>query len=483
MKNILLINKNIRNNLLILILLTSNAYAKVGKPSSKYDGAYTFSDYCRGGKGQNAYDGSQFIIRDGKVTNDRGGAGRWTIDEEKSRVDEKGNIYIKGERRGNKSIITGNLDNKETKYSVKSLKKKVGGKTQYYGDKNFGNLKMKRTYDPKYGPTPCVINLKRVGDAPKKLAVKKDERKVTEITVVSKNTNDDITLLNDEGKNQKVRVELRNLESVSNGLIIVVPSSTPNMDDELYYEKKVSKYGYATAIVYGAEPRYQKKFTGSYTSSMILYDAIATINEVSKQYTKPKEVFLIGSSTGSLAIFKAGWQDLRNKYPSLNLITKGFMINAACPDVSEVKYSNKIKMYAINGQQDESTPSWVCKNLKESSKNPNLHLLTYAGGHHFESQMYPPSKFDAESMHALPTCSLNYKSNLHQIIKRRDGSKEWNGEEKGYKKDQKKWFGKNCIGKGTLQGYAEYGAKQFWTDVKSIIVDKKEANSLKGYTQ
>ena len=30
---------------------------------------------------------------------------------------------------------------------------------------------------------------------------------------------------------------------------------------------------------------------------MILYDAVATIDEVSKQFTKPKEVILIGSST------------------------------------------------------------------------------------------------------------------------------------------------------------------------------------------
>ena len=282
---------------------------------------------------------------------------------------------------------------------------------------------------------------------------------------------------------EKIRVELRNLESISNGIIIVVPSSTPNMDDEIYYEKQVSKHGYATAIVYGAEPRYQKKFTGSYTSSMILYDAIATIDEVTKQYGKTKEVILIGSSTGSLAIFKAGWQDFRDKYPSMNLITMGFMINAACPDISEVNYSNKIKMFAINGKQDESTPPWVCKNLKDSSNNPNLYLLTYSGGHHFESRMYPPSRYDTESAHALPTCSLNYKSNLHQIIKRRDGSKEWNGEKQGYKKDQKKWFGENCIDKGTLQGYEEYGANQFWSDVKSIIVDKKDAKSLKGYTQ
>ena len=475
--------KNIKNNFIILIsLFLISPVLAVGKPSSKYDGAYTFSDYCRGSKNSNAYDGSQFIIKDGMVTNDRGGAGRWTLDEKKSRVDDKGKIYIKGERRGNKSIITGNLNDDEKKHSVYQFKRKVGGKSQYYGDKKYGNLKMKRKYKGDSDYVPCVINLKRIGDVPKKV-VSKDDRKVTEITITSKNTNDDLTLLNDQGKDEKIRVELRNLDSISNGLIIVVPSSTPNMDDEIYYEKQVSKYGYATAIVYGAEPRYQKKFTGSYTSSMILYDAIATIEKVTKLYGKTKEVILIGSSTGSLAIFKAGWQDLRDKYPSMNLITKGFMINAACPDISEVNFSDKIKMFAINGQQDESTPPWVCKNLKDSSKNPNLYLLTYSGGHHFESRMYPPSRYDTESAHALPTCSLNYKSNLHQVIKRRDGSKEWNGENQGYKKDQKKWFGENCIDKGTLQGYEEYGAKQFWTDVKSIIVDKKDAKSLKGYTE
>ena len=481
LETMLKILKSIKNSLLILILFSSTALA-VGKPSSKYDGAYTYSDYCRGSKNSNAYDGSQFIIRDGIVTNDKGGAGRWTIDEKKSKVDENGNIYIKGTRKGNPTVVKGNLNDDEKKYSVYQFKKKVGGKSKYYGDKKYGNLKSKRKHSGDSEYTPCIFNLKRIGDVPKKV-VSKDDRKVTEITIVSKNTNDDITLLNNEGKNQKVRVELRNLESISNGLIIVVPSSTPNMDDELYYEKQVSKHGYATAIVYGAEPRYQKKFTGSYTSSMILYDALSTIDEVSKKFGKPKEVILIGSSTGSLAIFKAGWQDLRDKYPSMNLITKGFMINAACPDVSEVKYSNKIQMYAINGQQDESTPPWVCKNLKDSSNNLNLHLLTYSGGHHFESRMYPPSKYDVESMHALPTCSLNYTSNLHQIIKRRDGTKEWNGEKQGYKQDQKKWFGKNCINKGTLQGYEEYGAKQFWDDVKSVLVNKKEAKSLKGYTE
>ena len=93
-------------HLLILILLTSNAYAKVGKPSPKYDGVYTYTDFCSGDS-QGAYDGSQFIIKDGMVTNDRGGAGRWEINLKKSKIDEKGNVYILGKRKGLKSIIKG----------------------------------------------------------------------------------------------------------------------------------------------------------------------------------------------------------------------------------------------------------------------------------------------------------------------------------------------------------------------------------------
>ena len=77
--------KSIKNSLLILILLTPNAYAKVGKPSPKYDGAYTYTDFCSGDS-QGAYDGSQFIIKDGMVTNDQGGAGRWEINLKKSKV-------------------------------------------------------------------------------------------------------------------------------------------------------------------------------------------------------------------------------------------------------------------------------------------------------------------------------------------------------------------------------------------------------------
>ena len=46
--------------------------------SSKYDGAYTYTHFCKG-EDSSKYDGSQFIINEGILSNDRGGAGRWII--------------------------------------------------------------------------------------------------------------------------------------------------------------------------------------------------------------------------------------------------------------------------------------------------------------------------------------------------------------------------------------------------------------------
>ena len=94
------------------------------------------------------------------------------------------------------------------------------------------------------------------------------------------------------------------------------------MDDEMLYENQASLAGYTTAVVYGADPRFGKKFKTSYTSSMILYDAISFIDTFIKNYSKPKEIILIASSTGSLAIIKAGWQEYIDFYPNLNLVSK-----------------------------------------------------------------------------------------------------------------------------------------------------------------
>ena len=153
--------------------------------------------------------------------------------------------------------------------------------------------------------------------------------------IESKNTIEEIALLKSEGTKIDVKAQVRNIDKIENGIIIVVPSSTPNMSDELIYEEKIKDLNYASAIIYGADPRFSSKFSINYTSSMIMYDVIAFLNELEKKYAKPKDIILMGSSTGSLAIFKAGWQKYRDTFSVMENISKVFMINAACPDTFE----------------------------------------------------------------------------------------------------------------------------------------------------
>ena len=58
--------------------------------SSKYDGAYTYTHFCKG-EDSSKYDGSQFIINEGILSNDRGGAGRWII-KKRFKVSSDGKI-------------------------------------------------------------------------------------------------------------------------------------------------------------------------------------------------------------------------------------------------------------------------------------------------------------------------------------------------------------------------------------------------------
>ena len=451
-------------SLIINSAFAANFFNPPGEPSGSFDGEYTFSHICYGKSGPEGdkYDGSSFIIKNGIVTNNKAGAGRYVLKDE-SRIDKNGKIIIKGTRKDSNFSILGkfseNFKNKEI-----ILKGKMNGKKW--------QLSKGRT---------CKITFKRTGDVKKRVKLE-NKVKFLEIEFSSKNTNDEIQLLNDEGESLKIKAKIRNIKNLNKGIIIVVPSSNANMDDEEIYEYKVSDFGLATAIIYGADPRYSSKFSGSYTSSMIMYDVIALIKDLQENYKDPKEVILMGSSTGSLAIFKAAWSDYLDKYPSISKISKVFMINAACPDTFDATLRGDIEIFAINGKEDDSTPGWVCKNLKVSKNYKNIHLLQYEGAHHFESNYYPPTKFIKNGMHALPTCSINYKTNLYSVVKVRNSSTFYDTETGGFGKDQKNWFGKNCVKKGNYQGYEKKGADNFWTDVKSVILNDTKPEELIGFT-
>ena len=456
--------------LAIFIFISNSSHAgiffnKPKEPSDAFDGVFTFSHVCFNKKtGEqwpgNWFDGSRFIIKEGKVSNNRGGAGRYTIDVE-SRIDKKGTIYIKGKRKSHNFYSFGKFNKKYKEQSI--ILKGMAGKGK-----------------PADKGSPCELKL-TWASALKKSA-KVDKSAMLEIEYESKNTIEEIALLKSKGTKVEVKAQVRNIDRIKNGIIIVVPSSTPNMSDELIYEEKIKDLNYASAIIYGADPRFSSKFSINYTSSMIMYNVIAFLAELEKKYPKPKIIILMGSSTGSLAIFKAAWQKYRDTFPIIQNISKVFMINAACPDIFDGELNNDIMIYAINGKEDDSTPGWVCKKLKTSKNYSNIVILSYDGAHHFESENYDKTKFEAQGKHILPTCSINYKNNLHLVIKVRNSDKQRDAEIKGFNKEHREWVYKNCLKEGNYQGYDKKGAADFWQDVRSIIKDKAQPSELKGFT-
>ncbi|MGB1006248.1 MAG: hypothetical protein ACPGVX_03680 [Thalassobaculaceae bacterium] len=288
--------------------------------------------------------------------------------------------------------------------------------------------------------------------------------------IESKNTTTEFDLLADEGKSVPVKVALANTAGLEKtGLAIIVPSSTPNMDDEEYYARKLRKLGLATAVVYGADPRYTSKFSARYTSNMIVRDVAETIRVVSAKLGAPKSIYVMGSSTGSLGVLKLAWADFRAKYPQLKQVTAGFMVNAACPDNFLGNWDAGTPIYALNGEDDDSTPASACKTLEASGNVAGFKSLTYPGAHHFESPEYGPTE-RVDGMHIIPTCSINYTGELHIQLNRRDGSDSWDSKEKGFGDNLYKWLGKTCVRRGNLQGYNKKGSALMWGDIHKIVV-------------
>jgi len=462
----------------------------IGEPSALYDGLYKYNQVCNGRLSEPAWEGSSWLIINGYITNDQTGAGKWNKIDKKSRIDKDGNIYIKGMRshsKGNdKGIVTGNINEQNTSW-VFSDRKKISKKWKYFGDKVYGMASRLGDFDWfREGGGKCVFTLTKLGEVPERYLNDKlnEEQKFSEIEFNSRSPQFERDVISKKkGKKIKIKAKIRNLNKLSEkGLAIILPSSTPNMDDEMLYENQASLAGYTTAVVYGADPRFGKKFKTSYTSSMILYDAISFIDTFIKNYSKPKEIILIASSTGSLAIIKAGWQEYIDFYPNLNLVSKVFMLNAACPEFMDVEWNNNLMVYAISGKNDDSIPPSACKNLKYSKNYKNIHLLNYDGVHHFESSMYGTEKYEENDMHLLMNCKIHFKENLYlQMIVKKTGDTYDMETDGASAKGLIKWQKKNCLGKGNHIGYNEVGATNFWKDFKSILVDNEEPANLIGY--
>ena len=214
------------------------------------------------------------------------------------------------------------------------------------------------------------------------------------------------------------------------GLAIIVPSSTPNMEDEAHYAERMREFGLATAVIHGAAPRFTAKFSARYTSSMIVRDLIATLTLVNEKLPKPEQIIVMGSSAGAYGISKVAWEKLRStSHPQLHHeSTKRSVVNARyAPERFESGWQTDVALYTANGRDDDSTTAASCAALKKTRSLPKLRRLTYSGAHHFESPRFGPTQ-QVDGMHIIPTCSLNINERLFTTISRRDGSDSWETE-------------------------------------------------------
>ena len=276
------------------------------------------------------------------------------------------------------------------------------------------------------------------------------------------------SMLNGEiGKSLDISLHFQQTSAIaSKGLAIILPSSNANMDDENYYASQMRGMGFGTVIVNGAKPRFVKKFTQSYTSAMIVEDLAKTLEFISKKFGNIEKVIVLASSTGSLAIFASQLEPVINAMPSLKSITHAFMLNAACPTKVEIALSSTAKIFTVNGLQDDSTPAFACREMKEINDMPNVRLLTFEGAHHFESPKYQVyGKVDGP--HIIPTCKINYDKNTFMYVEKRDGSGGVSEKDLGMVGLQK-WVYGNCVKRGNLQGYNQESANLFWNDVKRL---------------
>lgn len=444
----------------------------VAAPSSNFDGRYSFKHHCHDDEALSAkFDGSTFVISGGLITNNLGGAGRYKLQGD-AKVDAKGNLAIVGTRKTSEFVIYGNLLDRKDKYSISSSVRTVSGELT-------GHITHNQSRHT------CIAQFKRIGDAPNSPpnSAKTAPNDKNTIQVRSKNTTTEIDLLADTGDEVLVDVEFENLKQVSaKGLAIIVPSSTPNMEDEAYYAQKMREFGLATAVIHGAAPRFTTKFSTRYTSSMIVRDLIATLTLVNEKFPKPKQIVVMGSSSGAYGIFKVAWDKLRAGYPQLTLIDKAIMVNALCPERFESGWNTKVAIYTANGREDDSTTAASCKALKKTRSLPNLRRLTYSGAHHFESPRFGPTQ-QVDGMHIIPTCSLNINERLFTTLRRRDGSDSWQTETMGYGDKLYNWLGKTCVRQGHKQGYDPKGGPMFWSDVKLIVDESPPSSNLQGRTE
>lgn len=450
-------------------LVSGQNFPPIGAASSTFDGVYKYDYMCNGDKigSSSPWDGSKFFIKNGTIKNDRGGAGR--IKMEFGKVDDQGRFLMKFYRvspggknyTGRDFLFTGQLGTGATK---KFKNRHLAGNFLGFG---YGRpVAGGNKDDGKFRYTlGCVGFLEKIGELSEVVEAKQFDG--LSIVLKSRNPKDAFDLLQDQGDELYIKIKISgNDKQTKKGFVLILPSSTPDMKDEEYYARAFNEMGYASVVLYGAEPRFSSKFSTAYTSYMQARDAIAALDLLQSKYGLGDVVAITGSSQGSLAALRTSMLPYAKKFPNLAKISHIIMINAACPDSLEVPISQNTKVITLNGRSDNALPPEICSNMKTSS-SADITNVVYDGGHHFESPFF--TKGISDGKHLLANCAIAVHENLEESAMIRS-----TGEIKRLLKGESheeysKWIIENCLGSGTVEGYEEKSAKQMWADLETFL--------------
>ena len=148
-------------------------------------------------------------------------------------------------------------------------------------------------------------------------------------------------------------------------MVIILPSSTPDMRSEEYIAKELRKNGYNTAVVYsyGGIDSFEK-FSSKLTSSAMTADLIETARELEFLGFGINGYMGIGTSRGAMSVMKAGLEPFRDMYHGAKLITHGVALNGPCYErLDKLKVSWDFSLLIANGEKDDSTPIAPCKKM------------------------------------------------------------------------------------------------------------------------
>ena len=171
-------------------------------------------------------------------------------------------------------------------------------------------------------------------------------------------------LLDDQGDEVKVEIKVSGDDTqLAKGIVLILPSSGPDMRDEEYYAQNILGMGFASAVVYGADPRYSSKFQH-------LTPAICRRVTQPRRWNFWTKRLVLAASLLSLAPHRAALLPCANGTLSgeLSIPVQDFAhchVQRRCPDSLEVPVSSQAKIITFNGRWDNAIPL-VCANMKAS---------------------------------------------------------------------------------------------------------------------